>query len=77
MVENNIKEIEEKIQRDIESDLTLSKDELILLLNEEIASRYYYQRGRIQNFLRHDTEVDSARALINNIARYNKLLKVE
>ena len=77
MVENNIKEIEEKIKRDIENDLTLSKDELTLLLNEEIASRYYYQRGRIQNFLRHDAEVDSARALFNNIARYNELLKGE
>ncbi|HPW66877.1 MAG TPA: S41 family peptidase [Salinivirgaceae bacterium] len=77
LVENNIKEIEEKIKRDIENDLTLSKDELTLLLNEEIASRYYYQRGRIQNFLRHDAEVDSARALFNNIARYNELLKGE
>ncbi len=74
LVENDIKKVEEKIERNIEKDLKIFKSELTLLINEEIVSRYYYQRGRIQNYLKHDPEVDSAKAIINDLERYNKLL---
>jgi carboxyl-terminal processing protease len=73
-VKDDVKAIEEKIKQDIQKDLTVFKDEITKLLNEEITSRYYYQRGRIQFYLRHDSELDSAKAILNNLDRYNAML---
>lgn len=76
-VENDLKTIENKIRRDIEKDLIVSKDEILKLINEEIVSRYYYQKGRIQNYLQHDHEIDSAVALLYNKTRYKQLLNIK
>ncbi len=73
-VETEVKAIEERIKQDVQKDLTVFKDEITKLLNEEITSRYYYQRGRIQYYLRHDNELDSAKSVLNNLNRYNAIL---
>jgi carboxyl-terminal processing protease len=74
IVENEIKAIEERIKQDVQKDLTVFKDEITKLLNEEITSRYYYQRGRIQYYLKHDNELDSAKVVLNDLNRYNTIL---
>ena len=51
------------------------KDEIISIIEKEIAGRYYYQRGEVQMGLRNDREVQEAIAVLNDPARYAKLLK--
>lgn len=45
------------------------------MLENEIASRYYYSRGRVAQGLQYDKELDKALALINNPTEYKGLLK--
>lgn len=75
VVESEIKELKEKMRQDLENDLMVFKAEIAKLLNEEIVSRYYYQNGRSLVFMRYDTELDSAKALLLNPKRYNQLLQ--
>ncbi|MEM6394795.1 MAG: S41 family peptidase [Bacteroidota bacterium] len=53
------------------------KDEIIKLIEKEIASRYYYQKGRVQMGLRNDTEVVEAIKVLNDGDKYDSLLKPE
>ena len=45
------------------------------MLENEIASRYYYTRGRIAQGMQHDKEVDKALALLAQPAEYEGILK--
>jgi carboxyl-terminal processing protease len=51
------------------------KAEIINIIEKEIAGRYYYQRGQVQMGLRNDKEVQEAISVLNDPARYAKLLK--
>ena len=44
------------------------------LIEKEIAGRYYYQRGKVQMGLRNDLEIKEAIDVLNDSARYRKLL---
>ena len=50
------------------------KNELIKLIEKEIAGRYYYQKGKIQMGLRNDQEIEEAIKVLNDQARYQQVL---
>ena len=50
------------------------KEEIISIIEKEIAGRYYYQRGQVQMGLRNDKEVQEAIAVLNDRARYDAIL---
>jgi carboxyl-terminal processing protease len=68
------KELEEKIRHDKKHDLEKYKDDIIALLREEIASRYYYQKGRIEASLTGDPYIEKAIETLKNRAIYNSIL---
>jgi len=45
------------------------------LIEKEIASRYYYQQGKIKIGLRNDDEIKEAITLLRDEAKYKSLLK--
>ena len=51
------------------------KEEIIDIIEKEIAGRYYYQRGQVQMGLRNDREVQEAIAVLTDKARYAALLR--
>ena len=51
------------------------KEEIIDIIEKEIAGRYYYQRGQVQMGLRNDREVQEAIAVLTDKARYEALLR--
>ena len=55
-------------------DLNKFKSEIIELLTGEIASRYYYQKGRIIVNLKFDEDVKEAIQILLNQQEYNKIL---
>ena len=63
-----------KLETDKKDDLNKFKDEIKELLTSEIASRYYYQKGRIIANLQFDNEVKEAIKVLNNISLYNSIL---
>ena len=65
-----------KLAHDKGKDLQTFKEEIIRLLYQEIANRYYYQKGRIQASLRDDPELSKAVEVLNNQQQYNTLLHI-
>lgn len=64
-----------KMQEDKKDDLSKFKDEIKQYLEEEIASRYYYQTGRIEQGLKKDSEVKTALDVLSSSdGRYKNIL---
>lgn len=74
-VENEIKTLELKLKHNKEEDLSKFKNEIIELLQAEIISRYYYQKGQIQVMLKTDVEVIKAIEVLKNKTQYENILK--
>jgi len=55
-------------------DLAKNKPEIKQFLEEEIASRYYFQKGRLESSFRSDEDLKHAINVLNDTARYQKLL---
>jgi len=64
-----------KVSHDKKQDLLKNKTEIKRLLENEIISRYYFQRGRIAQGLRGDPNFDKAIALLAQPTQYRGLLK--
>lgn len=69
-------QVEERYNTTKANDLDEHKVFIKQLLAEEIASRYYYNGGRIANSLRHDYEVDAALEVLSNSNKYQSILSV-
>jgi carboxyl-terminal processing protease len=76
---DDLKDAYTKITSDIDeakkNDLIKNKDEIKELLEEEIASRYYYDKGRIQVELKNDKEAQRGIALLNDDVKYDSIIK--
>ncbi len=66
--------IQAKMDREQATSIAGLKEEIIHIIEKEIAGRYYYQRGQVQMGLRNDKEVQEAIAVLNDRARYRELL---
>ena len=64
-----------KLSHDKKQDLIKHKDQIKHILESEIASRYYYTRGRMAQTMQYDKELEKAVSLINTPEEYSKLLK--
>lgn len=72
--EEEFEKLAEKLSHDKDSDLKIFREEIEQLLKEEIASRYYYQTGRLEALLFSDPEIDTAISILNNKAFYTSIL---
>ena len=63
-----------RLMHDKNSDLQKFKAEISDLLKEEIVSRYYFQKGRIQSSLSEDKDVNKAIEVLNNKVLYDSIL---
>ena len=68
--------LKEKLAHDKNKDLQKYKDEIKQLIAEEIASRYYYQEGRIHVSLRDDPQLEKAIEILNNYEKYISILNI-
>ena len=66
--------LKDKLIHDKNDDLLKNKDEIKKLLKEEIASRYFYQKGRIEASLSEDNEVKKAVDIFKNNTLYTNIL---
>ncbi len=67
--------METNIQASKQDDLEKYKKELKYLLEREIAARYYYTSGRIENGLDNDDELKEGVELLNNTSEYQNILR--
>jgi carboxyl-terminal processing protease len=74
-VKGEFENLKAKLAHDKKQDLLKHKDQVRHILESEIASRYYYTRGRMAQTMQNDIELDKAVMLINSPAEYSSLLK--
>ncbi|HOY40363.1 MAG TPA: S41 family peptidase, partial [Chitinophagales bacterium] len=73
-VKKVIKDLETQIKHDKSKDLLKNKAEIKRLLEQEIVSRYTYEKGRIANSLKEDEEVKKAVELLSDGLKYKSIL---
>lgn len=64
-----------KVTPSKERDLEKFQDEIKMLLENEIVSRYYYQKGRVLNSFNHDDILKRGIEVLKNTQEYNTILK--
>jgi carboxyl-terminal processing protease len=72
--ENEFNALKTRLSHNKDKDLQTFRDEIKDLLTEEIVSRYYYQKGRIEYSLLSDNQVAKAIELLKDTSLYNKTL---
>lgn len=73
-IESDLQQLRDKLAHNKEQDLKTHQVEISMLLQEEIASRYYYQEGRAKAQLPADSTLIKAVAVLNNPDEYKRLL---
>jgi carboxyl-terminal processing protease len=73
-IETLYQQMKEKLASDKKLDIQKFKEEISLMLANEIVARYYYQKGRIINSLATDPDITEAKALLKDTARYKSIL---
>ena len=66
--------LEKKLMHNKSEDIITHRDEISEILKIEIATRYYYQKGKIKASLSNDPEIKKAIVLIGNQQEYNNIL---
>lgn len=69
-----LKSLETKILAAKTEDLEDNKNEIVNLIEKEIAKRYYFQTGKIEVGLKNDPEIKEAITILNDPARYKTFL---
>ena len=67
--------LESNLAINLDTDLALFRSEISELLEDEIAERYFYQEGAIQNAVGRDSTVLKAIELLNDREKYSGILK--
>ncbi|MBA3901832.1 MAG: peptidase S41, partial [Bacteroidetes bacterium] len=67
-------QLQAKVKNKKDGDLYRFKDEIKEILENEIVSRYYFQKGRIENALNYDAEILKATEALNNKSLYTSIL---
>lgn len=73
-IQGEIEAMQKKIIERKKNDLQKYKMEIINLIEKEIASRFYYQRGKIEVGLKNDPEIKEALSLFDDPTRYKSLM---
>ncbi len=73
-IEEQISQLEASLSNYKTNDLQKFRSEIEDLLLVEIATRYYYQKGKIVASLRNDLELKEAKSILRDQARYTEIL---
>ena len=73
-IQAQVDALKKDVAHDKTKDLQIHKQEIVQLLNEEIAGRYYYQQGRIRALLTNDKQLAEAINVLINPNKYNEIL---
>lgn len=75
IADKELNKLEEILVENKDKDFELFKNEISKLLNEEIISRFYYQKGRIRYALTVDKEAEKAKEILYDLSKYQTILK--
>ncbi|HEY0656667.1 MAG TPA: S41 family peptidase [Chryseosolibacter sp.] len=70
-------QIQKRIEDSKKNELMLHKDQIKMLLEEEIVSRYHLEKGGIETGFKYDQDIKKATEIVHNIPQYRKLLNLQ
>lgn len=73
-IKKDYENLSKAVSHDKQQDLLKNKKEIMRMLQDEIITRYYFQKGRLQNQLKDDEELLEAINLLNNQSKYTGIL---
>lgn len=74
VIEQNLDDLKTMLHGDFQKDMITFNEEIKDVLRDEIASRYYYQKGRIKSGLNDDPEITKAKEILNNSVAVTQIL---
>jgi len=74
-VKTDLENLKNKLLLAKKSDLTSHKAEIKRVLETQIISRYFYEKGKIEQSFQYDKELAAAKALLNNQSQMQSILK--
>lgn len=76
IIKTQIDDVKKRLAEVHQNDLTVFKEEIKFLLEREIVSRYYFEKGAAEFMLSRDEGVTRAVEILNNEAGYKKILRM-
>ena len=73
-ISNEFENLKKQLGHDKQADLDKNKDEILKVLEKEIAIRFYYQKANWEVGFDDDPEITAAIAVLNDMAKYKALL---
>ncbi|MFV0506204.1 MAG: S41 family peptidase [Bacteroidales bacterium] len=74
IAKDDIDKLKESLSHSIEKDMMRFQDEIKLILKEELAGRYYYQKGSVKALLSDDIQVSKAIEVLSDKSQYENYL---
>lgn len=74
LLKKYLDDLQQASKHDSKKDLMTFRNEIVILLEQEIASRYFYERGIIESTFDKDPDVQTAVDILNDPARYQSIL---
>ena len=75
-LETKYEDLFDEFEMNKKNDLSRNKETIKEILSEEIASRYYFQNGRIRASLKYDKEIIEATKFLKDKSLYDSVLTV-
>ncbi|HEX5170115.1 MAG TPA: S41 family peptidase [Cyclobacteriaceae bacterium] len=76
-LKGQLEQIKSKIEDSKKNELMLYKDQIKMLLEEDIVARHYLERGTVENGFRHDEGVQKSIEILHNLPQYKKTLNLQ
>jgi carboxyl-terminal processing protease len=73
-VKDDLNELKNEVARSKANDLNDHKDQIITLLEDEIVTRFYLQKGSVESAFDEDPDIQEAIEVLNNKEKYDKIL---
>lgn len=74
-IESEIKKLEQGLDKAKKDELSSQSSTITSIIEEEIINRFQYRKGKIQQMLTNDVEIERAIDVLNNTSEYEKILK--
>jgi carboxyl-terminal processing protease len=76
-LKSQIEQINNRVADSKKNELMLYKDQIKMLLEQDIVSRYYLEKGSIEAGFKYDKDVKKALEVMHNQTQYKKLLNIQ
>lgn len=73
-IRGDFENLSKAVSHDKKQDLLKNKKDIMRALQDEIVTRYFFQKGRMQNQLRDDDELAQAISILGNPEKYRSIL---